>query len=348
MTNTQGKYWIFVQNNPTEPHEVFAQHFRDLPDFAYIAFQVEDPATRHYQGYVEFHKCKRFRQLQAALPGVHFERRKGTQQEAIDYCTLPEYKGKTKHRVDGPWTYGSPVATSQGKRTDLTSAIEILKEGGIKRVVEEHPETFAKYASGLFKVSSFIRPEKPVPEVYLLFGPSGCGKTKYFFDNMAGSDYWVLPSTDGFWFDGYYGQNSALLDELEGKYSGWKLTQLLRVLDRYPLQLPVKGGFTWWTPGYICITCNLHPREWYDYSERSTKFTALARRFTSVLWWKRLGSRPVVISNPQLDSGSGSDDLLDQPDLWDHFWGGSPMAQLALDKASGKLMSRVPDNYFDF
>lgn len=348
MANTQGKYWIFVQNNPTEPHEVFAQRFRDFPDFAYMGFQVEQPQTRHYQGYVEFHKCKRFRQLQSAFPGVHFERRKGTQQQAIDYCTLPEYEGKTKHRVDGPWTYGTPLVSAQGKRTDLLQAIDLLKEGGIKRVVEEAPETFAKYSSGLSRVSSFIPPPKPVPEVYLLFGPSGCGKTRYFFDNLARDDSWVLPSSDGFWFDGFYGQTAALLDEMEGRHSGWKLSQLLRVLDRYPLQLPVKGGFTWWTPSIICLTCNLHPIDWYDYIGRSTKFAALARRFTSVLWWKRVGALPFVLHRPGPESESGSDDLLDFSDQWEHFWNGPHGAQLELDKQSGKLMSRATTEYFDY
>lgn len=49
------------------------------------------------------------------------------------------------------------------------------------------------------------------------------------------------PNADGnLWLDGYHGQKTIIFDE----FYGWiKYDLLLRICDRYPLQLPIKGGF---------------------------------------------------------------------------------------------------------
>lgn len=344
--NLQGKYWCFSLNNPTDDPATFAQKLRSFPDFAYLGFQAEQPETYHYQGYVEFHKCKRLSQLKAIDDRVHWERRKGTQQQARDYCILPEYEGKNKHRVAGPWEYGTPVATAQGQRNDLLGAIENLRTGGIKRLVEENPEMCVKFSRGFNFLASVYRPVKVDPEITLLYGPSGCGKTHRFWDVFP-DDNWATPSSGAYWFDGYMGQSAALLDELEGRFSQWKLGDLLRVLDRYPLQVPIKGGFTWWTPSFIYVTCNIHPVFWYDYAGRQSKFDALARRFHAVIWWKSKS----WTDNVRLVRPSGDDesvDLLADDSAWEHFWSGPTGAQLELDKESGTLVANCINEHYDF
>lgn len=64
----------------------------------------EETNTPHFQGYVEWKQKKTFTAAKALLGGdkVHLEARRGTQQQAIDYCS------KEDTRVDGPWYHGTP------------------------------------------------------------------------------------------------------------------------------------------------------------------------------------------------------------------------------------------------
>lgn len=341
MSSPQGKYWVFTWNNPTLDPILALDAFKDLRDVTYVVFQCEFISTRHFQGYIEFSKLKRLSQLKRVFPAIHWERRKGSQQDAIDYCSSETYKGEKKGRIGGPWSWGTPCELAQGKRNDLIASVEALKQGGIRQVAEEHPETLVRYPRGMLLLASLNVPVKPVPEVILLFGPTGVGKTRRFYQEE--SDRWASPVTDGLWFDGYVGQAAALFDDFAGKFTKLGLAQALRIFDRYDVQLPVKGGFAWFVPERIYVTTNLHPRDWYDYSGREEQYAALERRFTRVLWWKSK-QHMVELTPPSVD---GSIDLVDG-DLWRHFWDGPGAAQLGLDMASGRLVSNAPANYYDF
>ena len=59
---------------------------------------------------------------------------------------------------------------------------------------------------------------------------------------------------------------------------------MLQILDRYRIQLPVKGGFVWRACSTIIITTNIHPRNWYEYNGREGQYEALRRRIHEV-WY---------------------------------------------------------------
>ncbi len=66
--------------------------------------------------------------------------------------------------------------------------------------------------------------------------------------------------SDGRWWDGYTSQSVIIFDDFYGQI---KISYMLRLLDRYPLRLPIKGGFTWarWT--HVFITSNEEPENWW-------------------------------------------------------------------------------------
>lgn len=335
----QGKYWVFTWNNPQVDHVDALQSLKDMPDLTYALFQAEKVTTLHYQGYIEFSKLKRLTQLKRSHPTLHWERRKGSQKQAIDYCR------KEESRFAGPYEWGTPSESSQGARTDLSTAISSLKSGGIRALAADAPEALVRYSRGLLFLDSLTVPPKPAPEVILLFGPTGTGKTRCFYDGETPDQRYAAPVTDGLWFDGYYSHEAVLFDDFNGRLSKMGLAHLLRLLDRYDLQVPIKGGFRWFVPKRIYLTSNFHPRDWYDYSARMEQYAALKRRFHRVMWWRRdAPSLPVTLSPPNVD---GSIDLTDD-NTWDHFWLGPTGAQLELDKESGKLVANAPANYYDF
>jgi len=70
------------------------------------------------------------------------------------------------------------------------------------------------------------------------------------------------------------------------------LNSLLKLIDRYVRQVPIKGGFVWFNPDVIICTANAHPSTWYQFQPnekfplgRLDKERALRRRFTTVHAW---------------------------------------------------------------
>lgn len=318
-SRVQGKFWVFVKNNPTISPQAYLTQLGKLPNFQYASFSEEKVATTHYQGYIEFNKLKDLNWVIKNLPGCHIERRKGTQQEADDYT-----KKMDGSHVSGPYVAGTLTPNEQGKRNDVAAAVALLQEGGIRAVAEQMPEAYVKFHRGLNALALVNKPVKRVPEVHLCFGPTATGKTRRFHSLAPDNDKWANPLTDGFWLDGYFGQSWCLIDDFAGGLSKWSLTNVLRILDRYDVQVPVKGGFAWFNPSVIYVTTNIHPLVWYDYARRLAQYAALKRRFHWVHWWKsdERNRVPVSIPNPDLElsadvlsDGDGGDD-------WDHFWRG--------------------------
>ena len=110
-------------------------------------------------------------------------------------------------------------------------------------------------------------------------GKTGAGKTRSVMDNVDDpEDIYIHPG--GQWFDGYDGQPIVLFDDYAG--SEFKLQYLLKLLDRYPMQVPVKGGFVSFVPQEIYITSNLDPNDWYKNAHQE-HVSAMFRRFTNVV-----------------------------------------------------------------
>ena len=55
-----------------------------------------------------------------------------------------------------------------------------------------------------------------------------------------------------------------MIDEMAGDDIGYR--PLLRILDRYPLLVPVKGNFVYLRHTRVIICSNFHPNQWYDMS----------------------------------------------------------------------------------
>ena len=282
------------------------------PDVRFAIFQKEEVTTPHLQGYIEFATRRHLNRVKRtrSLDGAHWEPRKGTAEQAIEYCS------KEESRVDGPFEVGKrPSPSQQGKRTDLEIATDLLKQGKtVASLAESCPTVFVKYFRGLNALANTLQaPRSSPPVVWLLVGPPGAGKTRWAYEHAGDADsLWSSPLSGGQWFDGYSNQKYALLDDFAGKMSKFGLTDLLRLLDRYKLLVPIKGGFASWCPSSILITSNYHPREWYDWSSRGKQGLALARRFTYVLEFEE-GEEPKQTRRPEglISNWSGR---------WKRFW----------------------------
>lgn len=190
---------------------------------------------------------------------------------------------KEDTRVEGPWEWGDFTAGGQGARNDLKKFKTAIQSGKRKAaLIEEHTVMMARYPRFYNLVKSVSRPKRTNEIlVRLNFGATGTGKTRYAFETYP--NIFEIPISNGtLWFDGYDMHPEVLFDDFCGAASKVALDNILKLLDRYPRQVPVKGEYVWYMPDVIIVTSNIHPRDWYDYSDRREQYQALARRFTEI------------------------------------------------------------------
>lgn len=244
----------------------------------YLVCQVEKVAHVHIQGYCQFKQNMRLAALKKVSPEAHWEVRRGTHQQAKDYCT------KKESRLNGPWELGHEK-DNQGKRTDLETIAGLVKA---KKTNSEILDTVGACASKFAKNIQWLRFTTTEAEsdrqlqgvrVITLYGPTGMGKTYAAVNYIAGNkDYYICEapshSTSKVWFDGYEGQRCLILDDFAGSFCSFRF--ILRLLDKYKLKVEVKGGHAWavWTT--VVITSNTHPSEWY----KDVDLAPLRRRLT--------------------------------------------------------------------
>ena len=87
---------------------------------------------------------------------------------------------------------------------------------------------------------------------------------------LLGDDVWIS-AKDLKWWPAYDGQADVILDDFRGHHCSF--TELLRILDRYPLQVPYKGGFTPFLARRIIITSAHHPRKVYRRKRTNNNWT---------------------------------------------------------------------------
>lgn len=248
----------------------------------YYVYQPElcpNTGQRHWQGYMELKDQLTMNTIKAKIfadDTVHIEERKGTAEQAEEYCEDPAKRepntevirwGRKKH---------------QGQRKDLHDFIDASRSGlSLSILRQSMPHVAARAMQWCNAVHADIKRDN-IPEYRFLFvivlcGGAGTGKTRKAHQLFGESMYTITPSKEHKnWWCGYDMEETLLIDDFDGE--SFEFRFLLRLLDIYRLQLPTKGGHTWAAWTHVVITSQYHPDMWYPHVVDRASREALQRR----------------------------------------------------------------------
>lgn len=271
--NVGRRSWCFTLNNFT------AEHVRDLKELGedparvvLLVFGFEEApstGTPHLQGIITFTSSKRFATVQLLYPW-HITPTRSTVASII-YCKKMTNFIEFDRRA-------------QGRRTDIHDAVALMHAEGLAAVKDEFPDVFVKYYRGLERLMLDDEPRQRIggiwrkPIVAWIYGGTGTGKSEFCYNYMLDSNKsWWSSMGSLEWFQDYRGQAIALVDDFRKDFC--KFHQLLRYLDKYPLNVATKGYHANWKPQLLLITSCFSPEDVYETRE---DIGQLLRRLTIV------------------------------------------------------------------
>jgi len=260
MAKSKIQRFCFTLNNYTDKeYDDLCNSISSIAVYAIVGKEVGEMGTPHLQGYANLGRTNRksFVAIKHLVgERAHIEIAKGSDEDNKKYCSK-----------DGSFVeYGEVQQT--GKRNDIKECCDkILAGKRILDIANEYPTQFVKYHRGFKELSNAARSRKKrnfKSEVSVLCGPPGTGKSRYCYEdahNRYGEDE-VYYKPRGEWWDGYEGQKAVILDD----FYGWiKFDELLKICDRYPYQVPIKGGYVQFVSERIYLTSNAPIVDWYKF-----------------------------------------------------------------------------------
>ena len=294
-----------------------AVEFKDL--IAYAIFQQEKcPSTErlHWQMYIEFYNPQDITFVKTRVfqdSGVHVEIRLRAREDARNYCRKERTRVQGRQEDVGPFELG--VWREHGTGQKMAQIREALADGLTPvDLANEEPGIVLRqrvnleWYHGQMQQRGAMSDNREVT-VRLFIGKTGTGKTwlaqqeaLHYTKGDRGQVYMLDSSgkQDAIWFDGYNYGPVLIVDD----YDSWiQVAFLLRLLDKYPCRLPVKGSVKWAKYTEVWITSNKPIQEWTNNDGSllaPSHQDALYRRIDWILWFPDQGKfsyvkRPVDI-----------------------------------------------------
>lgn len=232
----------------------------DKSAIVYLVYGVEKcPTTEktHLQGYCAFKNRATLSRAKSLLgdPAAHFEKKRGTVQQASDYC-----------KKDGDYEEYGTLPQEQTERATLTNkrmweeARDLAEAGKIEQI---HPELQIKYIRNFERIEERARTRRVLSELLpgsicglFLQGGPGVGKTFFArqYCRERGLTFFVKPPNK--WWDGYQDEKVIILEDVD-HFNAKHLGHNIKLwADEAPFMAEVKGGSSKIRPLLLIITSN--------------------------------------------------------------------------------------------
>lgn len=175
--------------------------------------------------------------------------------------------------------FGTPAVK---KEDPFKQILEDLEKGAtLLDIARSQPGMFIRYSRGIRELQRLL-PTKKIhrswkTNVYIYWGEPGTGKSKTALEEATQAGGGIYYKQRQKWWDNYNGQENIIIDD----FYGWiPYDELLRLLDRYPMQVEIKGGYEEMLAKNIWITSNIPVEQFYKFDGYSPD--AIKRRCTLI------------------------------------------------------------------
>lgn len=244
----KARAFCFTLNNPTLLDETNIEAL----EYGYLVYGREvapTTGTVHLQGYIQFKNPRSIKAV-GGLFKWHVEVAKGDSAKNFAYCSK---EGNFVEKGVRPLT--KHEAAILGGEEEKKIWGDIILQSKLGTLEAENPKIYFSH----YKTVKALRTEymqsialppldKPAGAFYI--GPSGCGKSRTARAENPGA---YIKNCNK-WWDGYTGQESVIMDDLDPTVAKFLSHHLKIWLDHYPFTAEIKGGSTFIRPKRIIIT----------------------------------------------------------------------------------------------
>lgn len=243
-----------------------------LPEayLVYGVYQIErcpETLREHVQFFVQTKIRSRLSAIKRLFPGDHLEIARSPD-DANKYCQ------KMETRISPPVRFGVYQILPQKR-----CMVELMREVSVSQAVQENPTLWRNVHAMQTLRHLVSTPRSTATKSHFLTGVTGKGKTKIvsLICEFLGSQlvFWQDGSN---WWDGYDGQAVVVVDEYRGQFP---VSFLLRLLDRTPFRVPIKGSYVNFNSVEVFFMSNLDLRSIYKDIDLHT-FGAIKRRINEL------------------------------------------------------------------
>jgi hypothetical protein len=249
---TRSRNWFLTINNYSDYHLEYAKAYKC--GYILIADEVGDKCkTPHLHIYFELVNQKTFSKIKKNWPTANIQVAKGTVAQIKAYLS----------KQNLIYEFGEPK--TQGKRTDLDKAKEVLEETGKMAEVVKVATSYQSVRMCECYLKYHERKRNWKPKVEWYYGSTGSGKSKTAYEVLGGIDNTYTTGKSIKWWEGYDGHENVVIDDFREKWC--EFPELLKLLDRYPYMVECKGGSRQFLGKHIIITSSYSPEDVYDTTE---------------------------------------------------------------------------------
>jgi len=247
------RFHMVLNNWTAAEYDAFVNKFGDITKYRLCGKEIGEGGTPHLQCYVEVATVMTIAGLQKKITACQgFPTRysvfccKGNAEQNIRYCSK-----------DNDVFSAGVVPRGQGKRSDLEDVAEAITNGSsIREIALQHPGAYIKYSKGITNLHNQVNdvPRTDMTLGYWAFGATGVGKSRWAHGISPSSTYVKDGSTQ--WWDGYDREETVIVDDYRAN-GRFAFNTLLKVCDRYPHPIEVKGGTMQFNSKRVVITTPL-------------------------------------------------------------------------------------------
>lgn len=254
---SKAKRWCFTCFN-VENEPEFSETDQD-----YLCYGREvcpDTSRKHLQGFVVFKNRKTLAQCKKWRANAHFERARGTPEEASQYC-----------KKDNDFCEFGRLPSTTGRVDKFRDLLDKAEAGKISDIKADYPGLYIRYKNTLQSALICDTTELNNSCGVWLYGPPRSGKD-YAVRQLTGVYNKMLNK----WWCGYKNEPYVLLSDVEPDHGKWLGYYLKIWADRYAFNAEIKGGSMLIRPKKMFVSSNFSMEACFS----GEILSALLARFT--------------------------------------------------------------------